>query len=265
MIVNSSMNLHHHGISVNYPITIISWGEKHPLIVEGAVQFRGGMYDVEEIGAYTYLGENNSQFFHVGKIGRFCALGPQLVTGHTEHSTESLTTHPMFGWRFDPNWTHAEPLYEDVDFNNDLLNRKNKTIKRKSRIEIGNDVWIGFGVYISRGVKVGDGAVIAARSVVTKDVPPYSIVGGVPARIIRQRFSDEVIEKLLQLKWWEYGPEILKGVDILNIDSALYEIERRIDSGLSKYNPNKIEFNTEDNSIYFISNQTKERILINKL
>lgn len=265
MIINSNFGLDVHGISVNWPITIAPWGIKRPLIVEGAVQFRGGAYDVEEIGAYTYLGENNSQFFHVGKIGRFCALGPQLVTGHTEHTVDCISTHPMFGWRFDANWKDAETLYEDMVFNNQLLNKKNDLIKRHDRIEIGNDVWIGFGAYISRGVKIGDGAVVAARSVVVKDVPPYTVVGGVPAKPIRQRFNDQTIEKLLHLKWWDYGPEILKNIDITEIDVALYEIESRIESGIPKYNPNKIEFNTADNAIYFISNKTSERILINQL
>ena len=72
---------------------------------------------------------------------------------------------------------------------------------------VGNDVWIGYEAVILAGVKIGDGAIIGARAVVTKDVPPYTIVGGVPAKFIRKRFSDEVIDALLRLKWWELPPD----------------------------------------------------------
>lgn len=265
MIINSSLGLGKYGVSVNWPATIAPWGVKKPLIVETSIQFRGGAYDVEEIGAFTYLGENNSQYFHVGKIGRFCALGPQVVMGHTEHTIESLSTHPMFGWKFDSNWRDADPLYEDVAFNHELLRKKNEKIKRQSRIEIGNDVWIGFGVYISRGVKIGDGAVIAAGSVVVKDVAPYTVVGGVPAKPIKQRFSDKIVEKLLVLKWWEYGPLILKNIDITDMESAIYEIESRVANGFLKYLPDKIEFNTQENTIYHLSTESGEKTLIKQL
>ena len=79
--------------------------------------------------------------------------------------------------------------------------------ENKGDTVIGNDVWLGYGVTIMPGVKIGDGAIIATRSTVTKDVEPYSIVGGNPAKLIRKRFSDEVIEGLLRLKWWDWPVE----------------------------------------------------------
>ncbi|MDE5614956.1 MAG: CatB-related O-acetyltransferase, partial [Treponemataceae bacterium] len=77
----------------------------------------------------------------------------------------------------------------------------------KGDIVIGNDVWIGYEAVIMAGVTIGDGAIIGTRAVVTKDVPPYTIVGGVPAKSIRKRFSEDVIERLLSLKWWDLPPE----------------------------------------------------------
>lgn len=77
-------------------------------------------------------------------------------------------------------------------------------------IVIGNDVWIGYDAVIMSGVTIGDGAIIGTRAVVTKDIPPYTIVGGVPAKPIRKRFSDEIISSLLEIKWWEWSEEKIK-------------------------------------------------------
>lgn len=81
----------------------------------------------------------------------------------------------------------------------------------KGNIVIGNDVWIGYEAVILSGVTIGDGAIIGSRAVVTRDVPPYTIVGGVPARTIRRRFDEQTIEKLLELKWWHWPEERIKG------------------------------------------------------
>lgn len=105
----------------------------------------------------------------------------------------------------------------------------------KNLITIGNDVWIGGRAIISRGVTIGDGAIIASGSIVTKDVEPYSIVGGVPAKVIRYRFTDQQIEKLEELQWWDYGPDILKDCDIFQFDETIKTIEERIANGQKKY------------------------------
>lgn len=80
----------------------------------------------------------------------------------------------------------------------------------KGDIVVGNDVWIGYEAVIMSGVKIGDGAVVGTRAVVTKDVPPYTIVGGVPAKPIRRRFDDEIIDKLLALRWWDWDEDRIK-------------------------------------------------------
>jgi len=105
-------------------------------------------------------------------------------------------------------WVSMSPVFY---FGRDSITRKYSYHKRSDdiRTHIGNDVWIGGNVLIKAGVSVGDGAVIGMGSVVTKDVPPYAIVAGCPARVIRKRFEDPIIEKLLKIKWWNFDEERL--------------------------------------------------------
>ena len=127
-------------------------------------------------------------------IGKFCSIacGAKFLFNSANHSLSSLSTYPF-------------PIfYEEWG-----LDRKNvaEAWDNKGDIVIGNDVWIGYEAVILAGVTVGDGAVIGARAMVTKDVPPYTIVGGVPAKPIRKRFSEETISEMLALKWWDWPKE----------------------------------------------------------
>lgn len=97
---------------------------------------------------------------------------------------------------------------------------------------IGNDVWIGFGAIIISGVNIGDGAIVAAGAVVTKDVPAYAIVGGVPARVLKMRFPSTVLEKLLSLKWWRFSPWQLNGFQFNKIDAVIDQVESLINEGV---------------------------------
>lgn len=130
-------------------------------------------------------------------IGKFCSIacGVKFMFTCANHSMTSLSTYcfPIF---FD-EWK---------------LDRKDITQAwdNKGNIVIGNDVWIGYEAVIMQGVTIGDGAIIGTRAVVTKDVPPYTIVGGVPAKPIRKRFDDTTIEKLEKLKWWDYSYENIR-------------------------------------------------------
>ncbi len=130
-------------------------------------------------------------------IGKFCSIacGAKFMFTSGNHTLKSLSnyTFPIF---FD-EWQ---------------LDKKNITSAwdNKGDIVIGNDVWIGYEAVITSGVKIGDGAIIGTRALVTKDVPPYAIVGGVPAKIIRKRFDEQTIEKLLKIKWWDWDKEKIK-------------------------------------------------------
>lgn len=124
-------------------------------------------------------------------IGKFCSIacGAKFMFNCANHSLKSLSTYtfPLF--------------YEDWDLEKaDVASAWDN----KGDIIIGNDVWIGFEAIVMARVRIGDGAIVAARAVVTHDVPPYTIVGGVPAKVIRKRFDDKVIQKLVTLKWWEW-------------------------------------------------------------
>ena len=165
-----------------------------------------------EVGDYTIYNdfvrdprdfEKNNVLYHYPvngdklKIGKFCSIacGAKFLFTSGNHSMKSLSTYtfPIF---FD-EWEL------DVKDIRDAWDNKGDTV-------IGNDVWIGYEAVIMSGVTIGDGAVIGARAVVTKDVPPYTIVGGVPAKPIRRRFDDAAIEKLEALRWWDWEFEKIK-------------------------------------------------------
>lgn len=162
-----------------------------------------------EVGDYTMYNdfvndpvnfEQNSVLYHYPVnhdkliIGKFCSIacGAKFLFNSANHTLNSLSTYPfpLFyeEWELEP-----EKVAESWD--------------NKGNIVIGNDVWIGFEAVILAGVTIGDGAIIGTRAIVTKDVAPYTIIGGVPAKPIRKRFDDKTIEKLLNMKWWNWSAE----------------------------------------------------------
>lgn len=171
-----------------------------------------------EVGAYTMYNdfvndpaqfEKNNVLYHYPinhdrlVIGKFCSIacGAKFLFNSANHTMRSLSTYPF-------------PLF----FEEWGLDRKNVTQSwdNKGDIVIGNDVWIGYEAVILAGVTIGDGAIIGSRAVVTKDVMPYTIVGGVPAKPIRKRFSDEVVQKLQEMKWWDWSKErIAKNIEAI--------------------------------------------------
>jgi len=158
-----------------------------------------------EVGDYTYYDdfedvanfEKNVKyhFDFVGdklRIGKFCMIASDVtfIMNGANHLSKSISSYPF------------------AVFGNDWANAMDgKKYPVKSDTIVGNDVWIGYASTIMPGVKIGHGSIIASKSVVTKDVEPYSIVGGNPARLIRQRFSQEEISKLLNMKWWDWDIE----------------------------------------------------------
>lgn len=160
-----------------------------------------------EIGNYTYYSDNTNSpenfyeriqhhYEFLGDkliIGNFCAIaeGVTFIMNGANHRMDGITTYPfnIFGG----GWEKVTPAVEQLPFKGDTV--------------IGNDVWIGQNVTIMPGVRVGDGAIIAANTTVTKNIKPYTIVGGNPARLIKKRFSDEMIELLLKLQWWNWDKQ----------------------------------------------------------
>lgn len=127
-------------------------------------------------------------------IGKFCSIacGAKFIFNSANHTLSSLSTYPF-------------PIFFE-EWGLDVKNIT-KAWDNKGNIVVGNDVWIGYEAVILSGVTIGDGAIIGARAVVTKDVPPYTIVGGIPSQTIRKRFSQDTIDTLLKIKWWDWSKE----------------------------------------------------------
>ena len=178
----------------------LQWGQWHDDIV----------YNGCPVGRYSYGYEGprnkNDLGKYVSSIGRFCSI---------QYSAKIRENHVL-------NWVTTHPILDSEEFvpvENKAMRAKARAMqaekeKRNPPVEIGNDVWIGADAIILSGVKVGDGAVIGAGAVVSKDVPPYAIAGGVPAKIIKYRFPQDVIDSFLRIKWWNWPLEKIEG----NID-----------------------------------------------
>ncbi len=158
---------------------------------------------IPRIGAHTYI-RSGCYFAAFQEIGRFCSIGPSLRCGDINHPLDLVSTHP-FAYR------HRRP--------DDPACRYQRVIKAPPKI--GHDVWIGSNAIIISGVNIATGAVIAAGAVVCKDVAPYEIVGGVPAKHIRFRFPPQIIEKLLATQWWNYDPKNLLNFDFSNPEAFI--------------------------------------------
>ncbi|MBI6941491.1 CatB-related O-acetyltransferase [Pseudomonas putida] len=160
------------------------------------------------LGKYAFVNADSIIYANV-KMGRYCALGRFVEIGLAKHPINFLTTHHLA--------ISASPFLRDADFSS----ATKIPWQVHPETVVGNDVWIGAKACIASGLTIGDGAIVAAGAVVTKDVAPYAIVGGNPARVIRSRFSPEIVETLLKLKWWDLPLSQTKNLPFDDINACI--------------------------------------------
>jgi acetyltransferase-like isoleucine patch superfamily enzyme len=179
--------------------------EKKTVVVEEHVTIYNPCNVSEsKIGKYTYIAENSR--ISMADIGSFCSIGPNLVCGYGIHPIYGISTHPMF--------------YSTRKQNGITLSINDKFEERR-RIKIGNDVFIGANVTILDGVTIGNGAVIGAGAVVSKDIPPYAVAVGVPIKVIKYRFDEAIVAKMLEIEWWNYSFD-----DLREIEQNFFDVEK---------------------------------------
>lgn len=177
-----------------------------------ATIYRGVKIKGSKVGAYTYISANTD--VENAEIGKFCSISDHCRVGMGGHNTNQISTSPIFTEA--RNGTKYQWVTKDVN-----------AAPMKKAI-IGNDVLVGSHSLILGGVTIGDGAVVASGAVVTKDVPPYAVVGGVPAKVIKYRFSEDVIARLLEINWWDKEEAELRN------HIELFQVEQLDMNGLAK-------------------------------
>jgi len=180
-----------------------------------------------KIGRYTFINRGTTIFYNT-RIGRYCSIGKGCEIGVVDHPLDWLSTSSI-QYNIGAEFNYKEDC---ADFKQIKFTKQYDTEMKGT--DIGNDVWIGSLVVLKCGLSIGDGAVIAAGSVVIRDVPPYAIVGGVPAKVIRYRFDKKTINRLLALKWWERELKELNGIEFNDINKAIEQL-----GGIEFNNTNK--------------------------
>lgn len=207
---------------------------------DGKIKFLSGL----EIEPYSQIVSNGGNLYSCGsfsyslgarlplntEIGRYCSIAPCSVFSPGRHDMQRFTTSPVVL----SNPTEIGIFAEGQNLMNSVPFRENRP-----PITIGNDVWIGKDVLIKPGIHIGDGAVVGERTIVTHDVEPYSVVAGSPGTVRKMRFSDSIIEKLLESKWWEYNYQDFKGINgDDDIEEFLFKFNNLKSSGeIQAYKP----------------------------
>lgn len=186
----------HSNVKMNCPIFILKNSEIHNNC---------------DIGRYSFINANTIIYSNV-TIGRYTSIGRNCEIGLAEHPSHFLSTH-LFQTNFN--------FFNNIE-NIDKIKRVEYIYHKKT--EIGHDVWIGSNVLIKSGVKIGNGAIIGAGAIVTKDIEPFSVVVGNPAKLIKKRFSNEIINKLLQLEWWKLDIKDLHDLPFDNVEKCVQRL-----------------------------------------
>lgn len=190
------------------------------LKLEGHNNFYNSVLSLCTIGAFSY---SSSNLNYGVSIGRYCSLASNIKIMGAHHFPEWISTSPHF---YSEDYHDTDPALVTHNY------------RSRRNVTIGNDVWIGADVVLKNNITIGDGAIIASNSVITKNVEPYTIVGGNPAKLIRKRFEDTVIKELMHLKWWRFHKNDLKGLNFTAPSDFINNLEKRIYmEKLNEYHP----------------------------
>lgn len=214
--------------------------------VEPYTSFNDAAFNFWTMGAFSY---SASWLPPEMEVGRYCSIANDFVVFYDRHPLEWATSSSItYEGLIPPDCPdHREGylafLAAHKDFNQGSFPSTWPHRAREPDPRINHDVWVGQSVKLARNINIGTGAVIAAAAVVTKNVDPYMIVGGVPARVIRPRFNEKLIERFLQSKWWEYDPSIFKTCDYKNPEKFLDEFENlKAKTNLKPFAPEPITY-----------------------
>lgn len=183
----------------------------HPIHLSPRCQIKNDV----RIDKFSFINWDTVLYPNVN-MGAYCSIGRGVQIGLAKHPVNWLSTHTF---QYNAGWFPNLEGYPDIE--------RKTPHRHHMRTVIGSDVWIGNNALIVSGIKIGNGAIIGAGALVSKDIPDYAIAVGVPAKVIRYRFDEQTIARLLQSKWWLKNPKELDGIDFSDIESALLELEFR--------------------------------------
>lgn len=224
-------------------------GINHNLRTEDIARFHGTIeapvrisetriFHTFSFGAFSYV---SGGFLYDVHVGRYCSLSNGLHIGQGNHPMDWLSSHPFqyqnLLFAVGEGFPDRDIYRQDVQAVDKELSR---IVPKPVKTYIGNDVWLGHGVIAVNGVRIGDGCVVGGGSVVTKDLEPYSIAVGNPARVLKKRFPDPVIEKLLDLKFWDFAPWQLRHIKFNEIDRSLDQLAELRSAGAQPYEPHVV-------------------------
>lgn len=224
---------------IDHAIPLNSWVNS-TLDIEGPCSLKLMSLQVEVgFGAFSY--GVSGYFFNVD-IARYCSIGEAVQVGRHSHPLHYFSTSPFFYQN--PSAVLGDcvsnSFFGDFDWAASFQRISGPAVLKKTRIL--NDVYIGHGSFIMPGVTIGNGAVVGACSVVTKDVPDYAVVAGAPATTRKMRFSDDIVERLLSSRWWDYSPLQLVGASCDDINSFLAHVDGLRRNGIEPFEGTRLVF-----------------------